>query len=159
MTRVIAVSIIIVLVAAGYAFGRMTAPRQDSVSAMVMATPTPTMQKSDSLSATVAPTMAPQATPTMVVQVINHGTAQRVQFARGTYGQVLAATDRQTYVLWAAQGQTMTFVSDVPVVVLATDPNGAQLALEGGAAKLPSNGDYLVTIAAAGAFSVAVDIR
>lgn len=151
MARIIAVSIIIVLVAAGYAFGRMTAPRQDSVSAMVMATPTPTMQKSDSLAVTVTPAVAAQA--------IDHGPAQRVQFARGTYGQTLNATDKQTYVLWAAKGQTITFVSDVPVIVYATDPTGVQLVTKDGRGVLPSSGDYLVTIIAKGPFAVAVEIR
>lgn len=109
----------------------------------VVATPTATPR--DSLAITT-----PTATP---APVIEHGEAQRMQFARGTYGGSYAAG---TWVLWARQGQTLTLAGAELVNARLTAPGGEGVTLVGNKATLPESGDYMLTVVGLEQFGIEI---
>lgn len=101
---------------------------------LVTVVPTPT--------ATVAPNPAP-----------DHGEAQRMQFAAGTYGGVY---ESGTWLLWAGEGQALRIAGDGSVARL-TAPDEIDIAVGPDGAVLPASGDYTLTVAGVEQFSI--DIR
>lgn len=102
---------------------------------------------------TVAPTPTTAPTPAQTGP-------QRVQFAIGTYGTSLEGVGRAEYLLWAARGQTMRIVTQADAAYSMTGPDGATVGFADGAALLPANGDYTLTVdAGSSRFMFSVDIR
>ncbi len=89
----------------------------------------------------------------------------RVNFALGTYGTTLAGNGNQAYLLWARGGQVMTVKpsSEQPLNISLLASDRSQVVVEVingvGSYKLPSNGDYTLSLVTGGGFSVAVEIR
>lgn len=102
---------------------------------------------------TIVPTAVPkpEATPTLT-----HGTAERVQFAVGTYGTTLTTEGQQSFVFWARAGQLMTLVGEGASYRL-TAPSGAEATFAENTVTLPETGDYTLTVA--GASQIAMEIR
>jgi hypothetical protein len=117
--------------------------------------------------ATVTPpapaTPTPSATPAPATS--QAPAAQRVQFPRGAWGDTIRGEGRGQYLLWAAQGQVLTVQSvtgaNVGIVLSVDGGQPLQFGDVNGkpGARLPVSGDYLLDVAAAGAFAVAVEIR
>lgn len=107
------------------------------------------------------PTPAPTATFAPAT-----GQPTRVQFNRGSYGDVLTAGNSTQYLLWAAEGQTftMTLTTDSNALASLYTPDGGKLfeQLQGGdlaAVQLPANGDYTLAVMSHGAFTMGVMIK
>lgn len=112
---------------------------------------------------TPAATVAPGVTPTLLPAT---NAAIRVQFDRGTWGDVITGTVSSKYLLWAAQGQvfTTTLTSKQSALASLYAPDGKPLyeqmaAGNTAAAKLPASGDYTLEIRSNKAFTVEVTIR
>ncbi len=104
---------------------------------------------------TVVPTVAPIPTATLA----QLGTPVRVQFDIGTYGTSLQVKGQKTFVLWARAGQVMRLTSDRTFAARMTAPNGDDVPFSQLAATLPSNGDYVLTVASDDSFTFWIDIR
>jgi len=118
-------------------------------------TPTPAQTPTVAVTPTIAPTLQPVTAEPV-----------RVQFKRGAYGEVITGSTSTKYLLWAAQSQmfTVTLTSQQTALASLYSPNGEPLYKDmasgnTAAAKLPSNGDYLLEIRSSGQFTVEVEIR
>jgi hypothetical protein len=135
----------IVFLLCGYiywTFGDAQAVKGDPI-VTVAATPTATPR--DSLAITT-----PTATP---APAIEHGEAQRMQFARGTYGGSYAVG---TWTLWARQGQVLTLAGAELVNARLTAPGGEGVTLVGNRVTLPATGDYTLTVAGLDQFGIEI---
>lgn len=121
-----------------------TQPAEPSTTATSMPTVTPPV--------TPTATATPQPTPTLA-----HGEAQRVRFEVGTHGATITMESTQTFVLWAAEGQTMRISGREGMYARLTAPSGDDVLFGDDGATLPLSGDYLLTVA--GTDAVSVDIR
>lgn len=110
---------------------------------------------------TTVPTVTPGATlePVTTEPI-------RVQFDRGTWGDVITGTVSSRYLLWARGSQvfTTTLTSQQSATASLYAPDGTPLYEQMAAgntarATLPSNGDYTLEIRSGSAFTVEVEIR
>lgn len=110
-------------------------------------------------------TAAPTVTPVTTLEPVT-GKPIRVQFDRGTWGDVITGTISSKYLLWARGEQVFTTTLTSPQSATASlyTPGGTPLyeAMAAGntaTAKLPSSGDYTLEIRSSGAFTAEVTIK
>lgn len=113
---------------------------------------------------TIYPTSTPTTAPALAITVqatvlpaLQHGNPERLRFANGAYGAAPRIDGQQTFVLWAAAGQRLRLAGESGLTARLTAPSGDDVALVDGAATLPADGDYVLTVAGVEQFSV--DIR
>lgn len=113
---------------------------------------------------TVQPTAIPTVTATPAPLAAPTGEAQRVNFAKGSYGATLTGNGAQRFALWAAAGQTfkVAMMGDGQSSLYGTDGRPLWAAAPAGqvvTATLTGNGDQLLEIRSRGPFTVGVEIR
>lgn len=133
--------------------------------ALSAAIPSPTSQPTpvDITPVHLPSTPTPAPTPTLAPVA---GAANRVQFDRGAWGDVITGTVSSRYLLWAREGQafTTTLSSQQSALASLYAPDGTPLYEQMAAgntarATLPSSGDYTLEIRSSGAFTAEVEIR
>lgn len=130
-----------------------------SGSGYVGSEPKPTRTPAATITAAVTPAISPTLQP-ITNQPI------RIQFDRGTWGDVITGTVGSRYLLWARGEQvfTTTLTSQQSATASLYAPDGTplyeQMASGNTAvAKLPANGDYMLEIRSSGRFTAEVEIR
>lgn len=99
------------------------------------------------------------SSPYVYTEQLSHkAVGKRVEFAPGSYGATVPVYgDKETFILWAAAGQTMTVKAETAGRMMLTAPSGRMIQTINGVGYLFESGDHVLTVS--GVREVTIEIR